>query len=63
MTRVWSEYPELADRSRLKRYCDAALTARQIALIVGCSKTSVETAMRRHGLQRALFLLPEAAGE
>jgi biotin operon repressor len=32
------------------------MTARQIAAVLGCSKTSVETAMKHHGLKRALVL-------
>ena len=34
----------------------ACMTARQIAAVLGCSKTSVETAMKHHGLKRALVL-------
>ena len=52
----WRDIPELADRERLRRYTDACMTARQIAAVIGCSKTSVETAMRAHGLKRALYL-------
>ena len=53
---TWKDIEELADRERLKRYTDACMTARQIAAVIGCSKTSVETAMRHHGLKRALVL-------
>lgn len=53
---TWKDIEELADRERLKRYTDACMTTRQIAAVLGCSKTSVETAMKRHGLKRALVL-------
>lgn len=56
----WTDYPELSDRERLRRYTEACLTARQIAALIGCSKTSVETAMRHHGLKRSLVLMKQS---
>ena len=46
-------FPELHDPEWLRReYCERYRTRTEIAGIIGCSKSAVDAACRRHGIPR-----------
>ncbi|MPL99505.1 hypothetical protein SDC9_45723 [bioreactor metagenome] len=49
--RYWYNHPELLDREKLKALLAKHKRVSMVALHVGCSRHSVETAMKRHGIE------------
>ncbi len=60
---IWYRYPELADRRILRRYVKEGLSIREIARRTGCSKSSVETAMKVHGIRYPVVSMSEEMRE
>lgn len=56
---IWYRYPELLNRKTLREFVNAGLSVREIAHRIGCSKSSVETALQTHGIQRPIISMPE----
>ena len=48
---VWSDYPKLKDKEELLRMLKKGYTFEEISWIVGCSKKSVATAVKHHGIR------------
>ena len=49
--RYWYSYPELLDKEKLKALLAKHKRVSAVALHLGCSRHSVETAMMRHGIE------------
>ena len=49
--RYWYSYPELLDKEKLKALLAKHKRVSAVALQIGCSRHSVETAMMRHGIE------------
>ena len=47
----WYDFAELLDRTKMKEMVDSGLSVRELSLREGCSRQSVETALKRHGLK------------
>ncbi len=56
---IWHSYPDLLDRKTLHGFVEDGLSVREIARKVGCSKHSVETALKAHGIRRPIVFMPE----
>lgn len=64
MSRVfWNEIPELADAALLRRLVLRYGTTENIAVHLGCSRWSVKTALRHHGLHTIPRKLAADGGE
>jgi len=49
--RYWYSFPELLDKEKLKALLATHKRVSAVALQIGCSRHSVETAMMRHGIE------------
>ncbi len=52
---TWHEYPRLRDRNNLYDLMRQGLSLQEIAREIGCSVSSVRTALRHHGIQRPII--------
>lgn len=53
----WRDYPQLRDRRSLCDLLRQGLSVREICLKIGCSVSSVRTAMQHHGLEKPIVIL------
>ncbi|MDU9376540.1 MULTISPECIES: hypothetical protein [Methanorbis] len=60
---IWHQYPELVDRRILWGYVQEGLSVREISVRVGCSRSSVESALKAHGIRRPVVSVPEEMRE
>ncbi len=61
--KTWKDIPELRARASLEALLDTERTPKRIAARLNCSRESVKTAMRRHGLQTKTFSVSEEMRE
>lgn len=48
--RYWYSFPDLIDKEKLKALLSKHKRVSAVALYLGCSRHSVETAMMKHGI-------------
>lgn len=61
--KTWRDIEELADRKRLAALIEEEKTPLRIARKLGCSRESVKTAMRNHGLQSKKYQIKDSLKE
>ena len=61
--RTWKDIEELAEKAALEALIEEMMTPIRIAKRLGCSRESVKTAMRRHGLKTKTFVVSEEMRE
>ncbi len=60
MNRRWYLIPELYNRDQLIELLRTGMSVREISIMLGCSRTTVLTAMKNHGIVRPfVHELPE----
>ena len=53
----WRDYPQLRDRHSLCDFLRQGLSVREISREIGCSVSSVRTAMQHHGIKKPVLIL------
>lgn len=56
---TWQDYPLLTDRERLRRELVSGKKVLRIARELGCSRATVEAAMRHHALRKPFVTISE----
>ena len=57
--KTWKDIEELAEKAALEALIEEMMTPTRIARHLNCSRESVKTAMRHHGLKTKTFVVSE----
>ena len=61
--KTWKDVKELAEKAALEALIEEMMTPTRIARHLNCSRDSVKTAMRHHGLKTKTFVISEEMRE
>ena len=61
--KTWKDIEELAEKAALEALIEELMTPARIARHLNCSRDSVKTAMRHHGLKTKTFVISEEMRE
>ena len=61
--KTWKDIPELKARECLEALLETEKTPKKVAARLNCSRESVKTAMRHHGLKTKTFTVSEEMRE